>query len=68
VFRVPLVWAVGPIAVAGCIYLFFSLPGFTQRYFVVWNAIGLAVYFLYAMHHSRLKHAPAPNTREPARE
>ncbi len=62
VFRVPLVWAVGPIAVAGCIYLFFSLPGFTQKYFVVWNAIGLGVYFLYAMHHSRLKHEPTPET------
>ena len=55
VFRVPLVWVVGPVAVAGCIYLFFSLPGLTQRYFVIWNSIGIVVYFLYSMHHSRLK-------------
>jgi APA family basic amino acid/polyamine antiporter len=59
VFRVPLVWLVGPVAVLGCIYLFFSLPGFTQRYFLVWNAIGVAVYFLYSMHNSRLKNLPA---------
>lgn len=57
VFRVPLVWLVGPVAVLGCIYLFFSLPAFTQRYFLVWNAIGIVVYFLYSMHHSRLKNA-----------
>ena len=55
VFRVPLVWVVGPVAVAGCIYLFFSLPGLTQRYFVIWNSVGIVVYFLYSMHHSRLK-------------
>jgi APA family basic amino acid/polyamine antiporter len=55
VFRVPLVWLVGPVAVLGCLYLFFSLAGFTQRYFLVWNLIGLAVYFLYAVHNSRLK-------------
>jgi APA family basic amino acid/polyamine antiporter len=59
VFRVPLVWLVGPFAVVGCIYLFFSLPGFTQRYFLMWNVIGLAVYFLYSMHHSQLKNVPA---------
>jgi basic amino acid/polyamine antiporter, APA family len=55
VFRVPLVWVVGFVAVAGCIYLFFSLPGLTRRYFLIWNGIGLVVYFAYAMHHSRLK-------------
>lgn len=47
-FRVP----AGPlIAVAGalgCLYLFVSLPVRTQLYFLIWNAGGLVVYFLYA--------------------
>ncbi len=30
VFRMPLVWVVGPLAVVGCIYLFFSLPEVTR--------------------------------------
>jgi len=59
VFRVPLVWLVGPVAVLGCIYLFFSLPAFTQGYFLVWNVIGVVVYFLYSMHNSKLKDVPA---------
>jgi APA family basic amino acid/polyamine antiporter len=58
VFRVPFVWVVGIVAVVGCIYLFFSLAGFTQRYFLIWNAIGVGVYFLYSMHNSRLKNVP----------
>jgi APA family basic amino acid/polyamine antiporter len=47
-FRAPLPWVVGGIAVLGCIYLFFSLPAQTQRWFFYWNLGGLVVYFLYA--------------------
>jgi basic amino acid/polyamine antiporter, APA family len=46
-FRTPLAWIVGPVAVLGCLYLFASLPARTQHYFLIWNAIGLAVYFGY---------------------
>jgi APA family basic amino acid/polyamine antiporter len=59
VFRAPLVWLVGPLAVVGCIYLFVSLPGKTQLYFLIWNAIGVAVYFLWGIHKSHLRNAPA---------
>jgi basic amino acid/polyamine antiporter, APA family len=59
VFRVPFVWPVGIVAVVGCIYLFFSLAGFTQRYFLIWNVIGIGVYFLYSVHNSRLRKLPA---------
>jgi APA family basic amino acid/polyamine antiporter len=59
VFRTPLVWLVGPLAVLGCFYLFFSLPEITRTRFYIWNVIGIAVYFLYAIHNSRLKNAPA---------
>ena len=47
-FRTPLAWVVAPGAVAGCLYLFWSLPTRTQEYFLLWNLLGLAVYFLYA--------------------
>ncbi|MEN5425221.1 amino acid permease [Stenotrophomonas pennii] len=47
-FRTPLAWIVGPAAALGCVYLFFSLPHSTQLYFLIWNVIGLAVYFLYS--------------------
>jgi basic amino acid/polyamine antiporter, APA family len=43
-FRTPAAWAVGPIAIAGCAYLFFSLPQQTQFWFLVWNLAGLAIY------------------------
>jgi APA family basic amino acid/polyamine antiporter len=57
VFRTPLWWLVGPLAIAGCLYLFANLPGKTQAFFLAWNAVGLAVYFLYAMRASRLAQA-----------
>lgn len=46
-FRTPLAWFVGPAAVLGCLYLFASLPAKTQEYFLIWNAIGLVIYFVY---------------------
>ena len=46
-FRTPLAPVVGTIGVLGCVYLFFSLPQRTQWYFLIWNLVGLAVYFLY---------------------
>ncbi|GAB3044733.1 amino acid permease [Stenotrophomonas tumulicola] len=51
-FRTPLAYIVGPAAALGCIYLFISLPHSTQLYFLVWNVIGLAVYFLYSRRHA----------------
>jgi APA family basic amino acid/polyamine antiporter len=53
-FKTPLWWLVGPLAVGGCLYLFFSLAGVTQGLFVVWNAIGLVVYLLYGRTRSRM--------------
>lgn len=47
-FRAPLPWLVGGIAILGCLYLFVSLPATTQFWFLVWNLLGLAVYFLYS--------------------
>lgn len=53
-FRAPAIFVVAPLAIAGCIYLFFSLPNATKLMFVVWAAIGLVVYFLYSYRKSNL--------------
>ena len=54
-FRTPLVWIVGPLAMAGCVLLFFSLGwNPTIKYFCIWAAIGLVVYFLFSRKHSNL--------------
>ena len=55
-FRTPLGWVVGPVAIAGCLYLLASLPQKTQLWFVFWNLVGLGVYFIY----SRGRAAKAP--------
>ena len=51
-FRAPFGVAVGVAGSLGCLYLFISLPTQTQLYFFVWNAIGLAVYLLWARKHA----------------
>ena len=54
-FRTPFVWVVGPLALAGCVLLFFSLGwNPTIKFFCVWALIGLVVYFLYARRRSHL--------------
>ncbi len=47
-FRVPLGPVIAVAGALGCVYLFISLPVRTQLYFFIWNAGGLAVYFLFA--------------------
>ncbi len=46
-FTTPLPWVVGTLGILGCAYLFWSLPVKTQTYFLIWNLIGLALYFVY---------------------
>jgi basic amino acid/polyamine antiporter, APA family len=58
-FRTPLAWLVGPAAVLGCLYLFVSLPAKTQEYFLIWNAIGLVVYFGYGRARSLVTSLPS---------
>lgn len=47
-FRTPLWWLVGGIAVLGCVWLFYSLPARTQLWFLGWNILGVVIYFVYA--------------------
>ena len=54
VFKCPAWWLVGPLAIAGCIYLFISLPLTTKLMFVGWNVIGLGAYFAFGFWNSRV--------------
>jgi APA family basic amino acid/polyamine antiporter len=56
-FRTPLWWLVGPLAIAGCAYLFWGLPHKTQIWFVSANLVGLTFYLLYGRTRSRLASA-----------
>ncbi|MEP6634696.1 MAG: APC family permease, partial [Luteimonas sp.] len=57
VFRTPLAWIVGPIAIFGCIYLFWSLPHRTQLWFCFWNGLGVLAYLAYGRRNSVLGRA-----------
>jgi len=53
-FRVPGVWIVAPLTIAGCLFLFFNLPIEAMLFLPAWGAIGIAIYFLYSRRHSHL--------------
>jgi APA family basic amino acid/polyamine antiporter len=54
-FRVPLVPLFPLLGVFLCIVLMLSLPLETWGRFFVWLAIGLLIYFLYSVRHSKLR-------------
>lgn len=58
-FKVPVYWLVGPAAIAGCTFIFYSLPFQSQLFTVVWMMIGLGVYFFYGRWNSRLRQQAA---------
>jgi basic amino acid/polyamine antiporter, APA family len=55
VFHCPQPYLIGTLAVVGCAGLILSLPGQTLWRFLVWNLIGIAVYFGYSRSRSLLK-------------
>ena len=59
-FKTPLVWIVGPLAMAGCALLFVSLGWYTIKLFLIWAVVGLVVYFAYARSRSVLAHGERP--------
>jgi len=48
-YRTPMAWVVGPLAIVGCLYLFASLQLKTQIFFAIWNVIGLGCYFAWRL-------------------
>ena len=53
-FRTPMVWVVGPIAMVGCLVLFWFLPVDAKLVLPIWGAIGLVFYFLYGYRKSHV--------------
>ncbi|HET7708143.1 MAG TPA: amino acid permease [Sphingomicrobium sp.] len=56
-FKTPMPWLVGTLGIAGCIYLFLSLPTTTQLFFAAAQAVGLLLYAVYG--HGRAARARA---------
>jgi basic amino acid/polyamine antiporter, APA family len=54
-FRVPLVPLFPIIGTVLCLALMISLPVETWYRFIIWLALGLLIYFLYGVRHSRLR-------------
>jgi APA family basic amino acid/polyamine antiporter len=53
-FKVPFVWVIAPLGVAGCIFIMVGLPHQAWERFVIWLAVGLVLYFAYGYRNSRL--------------
>ncbi len=53
-FRTPMIYITAPIAVLGCVYLFFSLDTKSIMLFLIWAAVGLVVYFTYSRSRSHV--------------
>ena len=54
-FRTPLVPAVPIAGIAACLYLMIGLPVDTGARLIIWMILGLAIYFLYGRHHSKVR-------------
>ncbi len=53
-FRVPALWLVGPLTIAGCLFLFLNLPMAAMLVLPIWSVVGFLVYFGYSRGNSHL--------------
>jgi APA family basic amino acid/polyamine antiporter len=53
-FKVPGVWVIAPLTIAGCVFLFLNLPTSAMLFLPGWSALGLLVYFFYSRGKSHL--------------
>jgi APA family basic amino acid/polyamine antiporter len=63
-FRVPGVYIIAPLAIAGCLGLYLSLPLMAILVLPIWGAVGLTVYFLYSRKHSHVGRGLQEGTSE----
>jgi APA family basic amino acid/polyamine antiporter len=54
-FRVPMVWLVAPLGMAACLFVMIGLPYQAWERFGLWLGLGLLLYFVYGVRHSRLR-------------
>jgi APA family basic amino acid/polyamine antiporter len=57
-FRVPLVWIVAPLSMAGCVFIMAGLPGQAWTRFLWWLVAGLAFYAIYGYRRSKQRARP----------
>ena len=53
-FRTPALWLIGPLTIAGCIFLFFNLPTAAMMVLPIWGLFGVVIYFAYSYRSSHL--------------
>lgn len=53
-FRVPAVYVIAPLTIAGCLFLFFNLPLDAMLVLPIWTGIGFLIYFGYSRSRSHL--------------
>jgi APA family basic amino acid/polyamine antiporter len=53
-FRTPALAIIGPLTIAGCIFLFLNLPMAAMLVLPGWSIVGLIIYFGYSRRHSHL--------------
>ena len=53
-FRTPALWLIGPLTIAGTIFLFLNLPLDAMLVLPIWGLIGLIFYYLYSRNRSHL--------------
>ena len=58
-FLMPAMWVLAPAGIVGCVWFALGLPWLTWIRFVVWLAIGLAIYFAYGARKSALQNGDA---------
>jgi APA family basic amino acid/polyamine antiporter len=62
-FRVPALPVVALLGAAACLYVILGLPATAKWRFLVWLAVGIALYFAYGFRHSHLRAAASPDPR-----
>ena len=62
-FRVPALPVVALLGAAACLYVILGLPATAKWRFLVWLAVGIALYFAYGFRHSHLRPVASPDPR-----